>query len=402
MRAKLTFGLTVCAILLATLLSAVGSEPIHLIKTTMRSQPVASGSPAHSWYFAVSGDSRDCGDLIMPKIAQAIESNRAQTPTEFYWHLGDFRAMWRIDCDIAKRRNPAFQCEPDKRDPKEITAQEKTDYQGRAWDDFLEHQVMPFGATSVVLGIGNHELIDRTRNDFRLKFKQWLTQPMLVEQRTADAKRGISSAEGDTYYHFVKNGVDFIYLDNAGNDYAFSNEQIVWLSQVLAADGKDKKVKTIIVGMHAALPFSLSRNHAMDASCPGICSGQRVYNMLYDAPNLNGPVEKRKHVYVLASHSHYYEQNIYDTPEHMGRVLPGWIIGTAGAEQYRDTILYGYMQMEVRADGTLNAQFKEVKRDDLPLASGLGASELTSFCFEQNKRPVTDTRKSDCRCDVNE
>src|SRR6185437_15328862 len=24
-----------------------------------------------TWYFAVSGDSRDCGDLIMPKIAQS-------------------------------------------------------------------------------------------------------------------------------------------------------------------------------------------------------------------------------------------------------------------------------------------------------------------------------------------
>src|SRR5262249_17012606 len=30
------------------------------------------------WYFAVSGDSRDCGDLIMPKIAKAILSNQRE------------------------------------------------------------------------------------------------------------------------------------------------------------------------------------------------------------------------------------------------------------------------------------------------------------------------------------
>ena len=41
-------------------------------------------------------------------------------------------------------------------------------------------------------------------------------------------------------------------------------------------------------------------------------------------------------VYVLASHSHYYMENIYNT-EHWrlhGGVLPGWIVGTAGAVRY--------------------------------------------------------------------
>jgi len=394
---RLLFCLTICSLLIATILGVRSSGALRPGRTvsTPSAAPVASQS---SWYFAVSGDSRDCGDVIMPKIAQTIEHSRAQTPVEFYWHLGGLRAMGRIDCDIAKRRNPAFQCQPDKRNANEITAKEKTDYQSIAWDDFIQHQVSPFGATPFVLGIGNHELIDRTRDDFRLKFKQWLTQPLLEEQRMADEKKHISSAAGGTYYHFIKDGVDFIYLDNAGNDYAFSNEQVTWLAQVLAADAKDKKVKTIIVGMHAALPFSLSRNHAMDASCPGICSGQRVYNMLYEAQNLSTPPAKRKHVYILASHSHYYEQNIYDTPEHMGRVLPGWIIGTAGAEQYRDTIIYGYVQVEVHADGTIDPQFKEVRRDNPPTDSGPGASELTNFCFEQNKHPVVDTHKSDRRC----
>jgi hypothetical protein len=50
-------------------------------------------SKSDNWYFAVSGDSRDCGDLIMPKIAQAIADNKQNAPVEFYWHLGDLRAF---------------------------------------------------------------------------------------------------------------------------------------------------------------------------------------------------------------------------------------------------------------------------------------------------------------------
>src|SRR5262252_141871 len=63
---------------------------------------------AAGWYFAVSGDSRDCGDLIMPKIARSIDDNRAQAPVQFYWHLGDLRRMYDIDCDFIKRKHPAY------------------------------------------------------------------------------------------------------------------------------------------------------------------------------------------------------------------------------------------------------------------------------------------------------
>jgi len=58
-------------------------------------------------------------------------------------------------------------------------------------------------------------------------------------------------------------------------------------------------------------------------------------------------------------------------------VLPGWIVGTAGAEQYSDTIRYGYLQIEVREDGTLHPIFKEVGADSLPLAMGPGLGVLT-------------------------
>jgi hypothetical protein len=41
-----------------------------------------------TWKFAVSGDSRNCGDIVMPAIAAGVLKSGA----EFYWHLGDFRS----------------------------------------------------------------------------------------------------------------------------------------------------------------------------------------------------------------------------------------------------------------------------------------------------------------------
>jgi hypothetical protein len=100
----------------------------------------------------------------------------------------------------------------------------------------------------------------------------------------------------------------------------------------------------------------------------------------------------------LASHSHYFEEEIYDTPEHAGKALPGWIIGMAGAEQYRDKIRYGYMQVRVRPDGKLDTKFVEVKRDSPPQAGGIGAAQLTDFCFTSNKKPPTDSIAQSCAC----
>jgi len=352
-----------------------------------------------SWYFAVSGDSRDCGDLIMPKIARAIADNREQAPAKFYWHLGDFRAIYRIDCDIGKKRYQSFDCPAAPKDPR------TSSYVNDAWDDFLNNQVRPFETTNtqVFLGIGNHELIPPLNRDkFKQKFNVWLTQDFIKAQRIADRAEHIPSEDGDTYYHFVISGVDFIYLDNADRSPAFSAQEINWLSRVLEADKKDSSIKTIIVGMHAALPYSKSSDHGMDASCQGICSGLQAYDLLYRAQNLGSPIEMQKHVYVLASHSHYFEENVFDTPEQRarGQVLPGWIVGTAGAEQYREQIRYGYLQVEVRPDGTINPQFKEVTREMQPLAPEPGAAELTAFCFEENKRPnrVSDAHNGDCAC----
>jgi hypothetical protein len=62
--------------------------------------------------------------------------------------------------------------------------------------------------------------------------------------------------------------------------------------------------------------------------------------------------------------------------------------------------MYGYMAVEVRADGSIGTQFHEVTRESPPLATGAGAEELTAFCFEQNKRPPLDRHESNCKCDA--
>ena len=114
---------------------------------------------------------------------------------------------------------------------------------------------------------------------------------------------------------------------------------------------------------------------------------------------VDAPAEKRKHVYVLASHVHAFLENVYDTPEHAGQVLPGWIVGTAGAIQSADPMAYGYLRVEVGPDGVLTPRFRQVTRSSLPAASGPGAAALDTFCFESNTRKEGDEAfKGDCLC----
>ncbi|HEV3457551.1 MAG TPA: hypothetical protein VHG32_13390 [Thermoanaerobaculia bacterium] len=337
----------------------------------------AAGQPAPPavWYFAVSGDSRDCGDAIMPRIAAAIARRQAAAPIDFYWHLGDFRRMYDVDCDVVKRTQPDYDCA--RRPAGTLGGTAMSDYLDTAWQDFIERQILPFGATPVFLGIGNHEVgASRTRDDFRRAFRKWLTQEPIHSQRTLEATHHFYSNEGDTYYHFITKGVDFIYLDNA--DSTFSSGQLVWLARVLAQDAGDPAVKTIVAAMHEALPYSKSRGHAMDASCAGLCSGEQAYDLLFRAQAIAG-----KRVYVFASHAHLFLTDIFDQPEHQGQVLPGWLIGTAGAEQYRPNIEYGYLEVAIRADGSIDPQFKPVTRDMPP--AGPAGDPLEEYCFTRNQ-----------------
>ena len=64
-----------------------------LVPFALVALPLYGADSAPSWSFAVSGDSRNCGDVVMPAIAaDALKHNAA-----FYWHLGDLRAIYGPD-----------------------------------------------------------------------------------------------------------------------------------------------------------------------------------------------------------------------------------------------------------------------------------------------------------------
>jgi hypothetical protein len=284
--------------------------------------------------------------------------------------------------------------------PKDL--QPTPEYLNAAWDDFVERQVTPFekAGIPVYLGIGNHELIKRTRDNYTAKFNKWLVQSAIGKQQKTDAARNIPARDSQTYFHFVQQGVDFISLDNANiynanaetktDDPGFSSAQLKWLAAILKADAADPAIRSVVVGMHAALPGSVSRRHAMDKTCESLCHGYQAYGYISAFKKSGKPV------LVLASHSHYVEVHIYDTPEHANDVLTGWIIGTAGAEQYRSQIKYGYLLVEVRSNGQLNPSFQEVKADPADQSS------ITKYCFEKNnKEPDPNEKyftKDQCGC----
>ena len=130
-----------------------------------------SAADEKSWTFAVSGDSRNCGDVVMPVIAAgAVRSGAA-----FYWHLGDFRKIFGVDEDIAHQ--------PERRGGP-LTLPE---YEALAWDDFISSQLDAFGGMPVYLARGNHDTArGRTDAQYLSKFGRWLDQPKLRAQRLLD------------------------------------------------------------------------------------------------------------------------------------------------------------------------------------------------------------------------
>lgn len=348
----------------------------------------ASTRSTGEWTFVVSGDSRNCGDVVMPTIAQ----DAARHSPAFYWHLGDFRALYKFDEDILGGI--------DAKTGKPRGAINITDYDRMAWDDFIQRQVAPFEQAKipVFLGIGNHETVPpKTRADYIAQFGDWIDTPILEEQRLADDPR---DHRLKTYYRWKKNGVDFITLDNA-SDEQFDREQVAWFKSVVARDEADSTVHAIVVGMHKALPNSRSCSHSMSESAQGVKSGEEVYAALLTARNLG-----HKHVYILASHSHFFMEDIYNTAhwQSHGGVLPGWIVGTAGAVRYRlpagatpgaKTDVYGYLLAAVKADGEISFAFQELGRDQLPdRVAKEFTPETVDFCFSQNK----DTRPMPEQC----
>src|SRR5689334_19762694 len=187
-----------------------------LLLLTAFSATAQGAPPATSWSFAVSGDSRNCGDVVMPAIAAAARARSVR----FYWHLGDLRFIRDFDADYR-------QLHPHTTIP---------EYLADAWLDFQRNQIEPFG------------------------------------------------------------------------------------------DLPDQGVRAGVVGMHEALPGSVAHKAGMDDAPIERTTGRDVYTQLL-------ALRASKPVYVLASHSHFFMEGIFDTPywRQHGGVLPGWIIGTAGA-----------------------------------------------------------------------
>jgi len=323
-----------------------------LLSLAFSAAPLVAQDSATPWSFAVSGDSRNCGDFVMPAIAAHVQAEH----DAFYWHLGDFRWMSQPDQDLLAM------------EPQGIVLS-KSDYQQQAWDDFLTHQAASFGALPLFLGRGNHETVaPMTREGYIAKFSSFLDRPEIAEQRKAD---GADAAQVGPWYHWQQGGVDFITLDNASHD-EFSDAQLRWLRAVLDRDlAPNSGVHAIVAGMHEALPHSTGSEHAMDDWDLGLRSGELVYTWFYDAQAAG------KHVYLIASHSHYYSPDIFNTnylKERSNTVVPGWIMGAAGAHRYKlpmtahkgaKTHFYGYMQGTVHADGSIDFTLHELSEDDL-------------------------------------
>jgi hypothetical protein len=144
--------------------------------------------------------------------------------------------------------------------------------------------------------------------------------------------------------------------------------------------------------MHAALPDSSSAGHSMNESAQELATGRKVYAQLSALRN-----KAKKNVYVLASHSHFVMNDAYNTACHKGDVLPGWIMGSAGAVRYRlptdrglstidKTDIYAYLVGTVAPDGSITFQVREISESNVPAEVVKEFSdEQVKWCFEQNK-----------------
>lgn len=133
----------------------------------------------------------------------------------------------------------------------------------------------------------------------------------------------------------------------------------------------------------------------MNQSLTGTRTGRQVYRRLLDLKN-----RSKKPVYVLASHSHFYLENTFNTEfwRVHGGVLPGSIVGTAGAERYKlpDGVkpgpgakaqAYGYLLATVSDSKSdpIRFEFQELKQPDVPddVVKRFGA-DFVEFCWNNN------------------
>jgi hypothetical protein len=329
------------------------------------------------WTFAASGASRNCGDVVMPAIAKRVQYDHAQ----FFWHLGDYRSIYEIDEDFLELNGGVT----------------REYYYSNAWHDFITSQLVPFGSVPVYLVKGNHEAIPpKSSEDYLREFGFWLAAPIVRTQQVRDKDFKLQ-----TYYHWIQGHIDFFTLDNSTAD-QFDKGQIDWLEDQLERAASDRTIKTITVAMHMPLPDSVVANHSMNNSNPGTVSGRRVYGDLFDFRR-----KTHKRVYILTSHSNFYMDNIFDTPElrSLGDPLPGLIIGTAGGQRYRlparpsgskgegITDVYGYVLATVYPSGEILFNFKHISElQARETAERRYSPAFIHECFIGNKTEYTPDR----------
>src|SRR5437763_12601330 len=91
--------------------------------------PHSGAAPKDDWNFAVSGDSRNCGDVVVPAIAEGARRDHAA----FYWHLGDLRHMADDYAGTKVHPDEDYLHEPEHRGK----PADKEQYMREAWDDFI-------------------------------------------------------------------------------------------------------------------------------------------------------------------------------------------------------------------------------------------------------------------------
>jgi len=123
--------------------------------------------------------------------------------------------------------------------------------------------------------------------------------------------------------------------------------------------------------------------------------GQTTGAMVYEALRA---FNQKKPVYILASHSHFYLADIFNTDDRKKNheePLQGWIAGAGGAERYlmpdkTPWLQYGYMVGTVSSGGKIDFEFKPVSQDDIPAAVKKRYPEdLIPWCWEKNSKAKT-------------
>ena len=239
--------------------------------------------------------------------------------------------------------------------------------------------------------MGNHETIPpATRDAWLIQFADWLEIPRIRAQRLKDNPQ---DHKLHAYYHWVKAQRRLYYA---------RQRQRRISSMPLSSTGFARSSSAMKHPRISEPSWSECTRHCPAASDTrtawaigpqGDKSGREVYQQLWHAQD-----SAHKRVYILASHSHFFMEDVYQTADWKNKVLPGWIVGTAGAVRYRippeagpaqkaQTDVYGYMIGTVAADGSVSFEFQKLSLEDLlAVDHGTYPEALVRWCYSENKQ----------------